>query len=388
MAINRLRSVPRRKSDLKTAGDAGAEVHSHREAFETRLIEAAAILNHVPLPAALWSRNRRLGVLNDLTRQLVGLWEDDLELTGSLWMDRIHPQDRDSVVAAWNRLQNDETKISCQYRFFPKHKTQEVWLKETSFWYHPRQGGAPAVWSFYTEEVTHKHKDFGETRNVRELLVGLTHEIGNNLQAIRGELDLLTLAGALPEQSSKTVIRGVDQIRKLTAEIAEYVSPPPLQLRSEDLALVLAEVIRVSERQLAEHGIELTVMLREPLPRLRLDWQFRSALKRVIEFSCALLPQGGKLQIEAGLRWVEDDRYVELKLINASPTHLNVEGNDVFRPFLKVNDCRIGLSMAVARQALRRHFGKIAFRQEHRNRGVFSILIKVRPENGLSQPNV
>ena len=234
----------------------------------------------------------------------------------------------------------------------------------------------------------HGCEDFAEIRNIPELLDALTHEIHNNLQAIRGELDLLTLSGALPEPSSKTVVRGVDQIRKLTAEIAEYLSPPPLQLRSEDLALVLAEVIRVSERQLAEHGIELTVMLRDPLPRLRLDWQFRSALKRVIEFSCALLPQGGKLQIEAGLRWLEDDRYVELKLINASPTHLNVEGNDVFRPFLRVNECRIGLSMAVARQAMRRHFGKIAFRQEQRNRGVFSILIKVPPENGLPQANV
>src|SRR5919106_1817630 len=230
----------------------------------------------------------------------------------------------------------------------------------------------------------HGCEDFAQIRNVRELLVGLTHEIGNNLQAIRGELDLLTLSGALPEQSAKTVIRGVRQIHNLTGEIAEYLSPPPLQLRSEDLALVLAEVIRVSESELAKHRIQLTVMLREPLPNLRLDWQFRSALKRVIEFSCALLPQGGELQIEAGLHWVGHDRYVQLQLINASPTQLNVEGNDVFRPFLKVNDCRVGLSMAVARQVLRRHFGKIAFRQEHRNRGVFSILIKVSPENGLS----
>ena len=237
-------------------------------------------------------------------------------------------------------------------------------------------------------EGLQEYKDFAETRNVRELLVGLTHEIGNNLQAIRSELDLLTLSGALPEQSSKTVIRSVQQIRKLTGEIAEYLSPPPLQLTSEDLALVLAEVIRVSERELAEHGIQLTVLLREPLPRLCLDWQFRSALKRVIEFSCALLPQGGQLQIEAGLHWVEHDRYVELKLINASPTQLNVEGNDVFRPFLKVNDCRVGLSMAVARQVLRRHFGKIAFRQEHRNRGVFSILIKVPAENKGPQASI
>jgi len=216
-------------------------------------------------------------------------------------------------------------------------------------------------------------------------LIGLTHEIGNHLQAIRGELDLLTLSGALPQQSSKSVAFGVQQIHKLTREITEYLSPPPLQLRAEDLAVVLAEVIRISERELAEHGIRMTVVVKEPLPRLQLDGQFRSALKRVLEFSCALLPEGGELKIEAGLHWMEGDRYVELSLINASPTYLNVPSNDVFRPFLKVNDCRVGLSMAVARQILRRHFGKIAFRQEHRDRGVFSILIKVPSDNGFLQ---
>jgi len=30
-------------------------------------------------------------------------------------------------------------------------------------------------------EGLQEYKDFAETRNVRELLVGLTHEIGNNL---------------------------------------------------------------------------------------------------------------------------------------------------------------------------------------------------------------
>ena len=45
-------------------------------------------------------------------------------------------------------------------------------------------------------EGLQEYKDFAETRNVRELLVGLTHEIGNSLQAIRSELDLLTLSGA------------------------------------------------------------------------------------------------------------------------------------------------------------------------------------------------
>lgn len=215
---------------------------------------------------------------------------------------------------------------------------------------------------------------------MRELLHGLTHEIGNILQAIRGELDLLRLAGALTQQSSKSIAHGFQQIRNISHEFQEYLSPPPPQLSSEDPAVVLTEVIRDSEQELADHGIQMAVMLREPLPKLPLDWQFRSALKRIIEFSCALLPQGGELRIEAGLQRIGEERFVEFNLVNASPTFLSLEEKDVFRPFLKVNDCCVGLSMALARQVLRRQLGKIAFRKQH-NRGVFSILMKV-PSGG------
>jgi hypothetical protein len=376
MAVNHhLRSVPGKKANPKTGGEVAPQVSANQES-KAAFDQAAAILSHVPFPAALWSRDRQWRVFNDLTRQLLGFCEHDFDSTGSLWMDRVHPDDQKDFFVAWNKLQNGEARISCQYRFLPRHKIREIRLRESAFLYHPREIAGPVVWSFYSDD-TPVEKEDTEIGHVRELLVGLTHEIGNSLQAISGELDLLMLTGALPQQSSKAMALGVQQIRKLTREISEYFAPAPQQVKSEDLAVLLTEVIRGSERELAEHGIHMTAVVKEPLPRLPLDSQFRSALTRVIDFSCALLPSGGELKIEAGLHWMQGDRYVELSLINASPTSLTVGSNDVFRPFLKVNECRVGLSLTVAREILRRRFGKIAFYQEHRNRGVFSILIKV-----------
>jgi nitrogen-specific signal transduction histidine kinase len=62
---------------------------------------------------------------------------------------------------------------------------------------------------------------------------------------------------------------------------------------------------------------------------------------------------------------------------------LEVDEKDVFRPFSNVNGHRLGLSMAVAQQILRRHYGEIAFRKEDSNRGVFSLLIRA-PESKKS----
>jgi signal transduction histidine kinase len=105
--------------------------------------------------------------------------------------------------------------------------------------------------------------------------------------------------------------------------------------------------------------------------------QFRSALERVLEFSRALLPQGGELEVEVGLREIDGQRYVELQVASSSATSLQVEEKDVFRPFLRVNNFQVGLGIALAHQILRRHHGKIFFQKENPHRGLFTILLRV-----------
>ncbi|HWP58360.1 MAG TPA: PAS domain-containing protein [Candidatus Acidoferrales bacterium] len=338
------------------------------------LLEAGTLLELIPYPGALWTRDRRLCVFNDAARQLTGFCEHDLRASDALWLERIPPRDRASFLAEWKRLQSGEKQISCSYRFLPKNRGSEIRLREVAVSY-PIPGDVPGVWSLYIEEPI--EEDLTSVQHVRELLRGLTHEIGNSLQAISGELDLLRLSGTLAPESSSTLARGVHQIRRLAREIEEYLSPPPLHLKLVDPATVLNEIIQSRQRELIAQGIQISVVLREPLPKVPLDEQFRSALDRVIDFSCALLPGGGELKIEAGIQRIGAADHIELTLLTASPTSITLEETDVFRPFLKINGCRVGLSMAVARQILRRHFGKIVFRKERSDRGVFSILIRV-----------
>ena len=79
----------------------------------------------------------------------------------------------------------------------------------------------------------------------------------------------------------------------------------------------------------------------------------------------------------------EGERYIELNIVSSSSTSLQVDERDVFRPFSNVNGYRLGLSMAVAQQILKRHYGEIVFRKEDSNRGVFSLLIRA-PESKKS----
>jgi K+-sensing histidine kinase KdpD len=346
------------------------------------LVDAGIILEVIPYPVALWSLDHRSCVFNHPTRELLGFSEDDFRHSSSLWTDRIHPQDRDAFVSAWKKLQAGEKKISCQYRFLPKDQTRALSLKETSVVHSRREQDALGIWSLYTEEAVFEN-EFTGAYPLRKLLGGLTHDIGNNLQTISGELELSRWSGVLSVESAEAMARGITQIRTLAHEIEEYLFPSKRRPRTEDPASLLSEVIQSKEKEMAAHGIRTGMIVKEALPKVPLDGQFDRALRGVIDFSRALLPQGGELKIEAGMRQREGERYIELNIVSSSSTSLDVDERDVFRPFSNINGYRLGLSMAVAQQILKRHYGEIVFRKEDSNRGVFSLLIRA-PESKKS----
>ena len=340
------------------------------------LIEAGTAIEFVPYPAALWSLDRHSCFFNDDARELLGFCEHDLKQDAALWLERIHPDDRKKFLRAWQSLQAGESRVSSRYRFHPKNRSQVLWLREASFLYASSGAEKPNVWTVYLEELASESL-FRGTGQVRNFVRGLTHEMGNNLQAIRGELDILRFSHAIPKDSAETIYRGINQVRRLVHEIEEYLFPSSVEPKTEDPASVLAEVIQSREKEMAAHGIRTGMKLKQSLPKVPLDLQFGRALTNVIDFSQALLSKGGELNIEAGVCRQDGENYIELKIVSSSDTSLQVEEGDVFRPFANVNGHRAGLSMAVAQQILKRHFGKIAFRKEQSNRGVFSLLIRV-----------
>ena len=347
--------------------------------------ESRSILSRLPFAAALWSPDRRHCAFNDSVSRLLGFCETDFEKQTSLWMERIHPQDRDAFSAAWRRIQSgDLNHASCHYRFLPRHQPTQIRVGEFLFSNSHQAEESQPVWSLYTEEPNFE-EDILESAQVCDLVHGLNHEIGNSLQAIKGEIDLLLLAGALPPQNANGISRGIERISELTSELNEYLTPLPFDSKREDPAVALRRVLDANFERLNERGIRITMDIKDPLPALALGADFQQAFKRIIDISLALLPKGGDLRIEARLRCVRESRFLELQVIHVSPSGLAVEETEIFRPYLKINQHRIGLTMVIARQLLRRHFGKIIFHKEQRNRGVFSISIKIPSDRAVCE---
>jgi hypothetical protein len=139
-----------------------------------------------------------------------------------------------------------------------------------------------------------------------------------------------------------------------------------------DLGSILEEVLQRMERELLRKGIRVTMEHRSPLPLIRLEsGQFRNALQRALEFFSTLLPQGGQLEIQAELKKLGDEHYVEVGI--ASPS----TSLDVFGPALQVEGHQAGLDIEPARRILSRYRDRVIFRKENPQRMAFTILLKV-----------
>jgi PAS domain-containing protein len=383
MAPDNVRSLRGKKQFQKSldSQESGQEPAEERNSvsFSRGFVDASLILDVIPYPVALWNLDHSAGIFNHPTRQLLGFSEEEFRQNSFLWTDRIHAEDREGFLSVWTKLREGQKNSSCHYRFLPKGRSAPLRLRENSIVHSRRESDALGVWSLYIEEPAFE-EEFTGAYPLRKLLRGLTHDIGNNLQTISGELELSRWSGVLSVESAEAMARGITQIRTLAHEIEEYLFPSTYRPRTEDPACLLTEVIQSKEKEMAAHGIKTGMIVKETLPKVPLDGQFDRALRGVIDFSRALLPQGGELQIEAGMRRREGERYIELNIVSSSATSLQVNENDVFRPFSNVNGYRLGLSMAVAQQILRRHYGDIVFRKEDSNRGVFSLLIRA-PES-------
>src|SRR5262245_21674857 len=137
MASNNVRSLRGRKPPHKSPNGEEPILTSKEEPnslslSSTSLINISIILEVIPYPVALWSLDHRSCMFNHPARQLFGFSEDEFLKSGSLWTDRIHPQDRDVFLAAWRRLQAGERRVACRYRFLPKNEARALCLRELS----------------------------------------------------------------------------------------------------------------------------------------------------------------------------------------------------------------------------------------------------------------
>ncbi|MFQ5850743.1 MAG: PAS domain-containing protein [Candidatus Binatia bacterium] len=346
---------------------------------------AGTVLDLMPCPIVIWDPDGLPLIFNHQVRQLTGFSSANFQEEPHLWMNRIDPRHRGLFSSAWNKLLGGEKMVSCDYRFLPNGDKKNIWLRDVSVSHRNSEGELQCITSAYSDisdlrarRQVSQEKAI-EARTV-EIIDGLIHEMQNNLQTIRIGFDLLRLDKGIPLES-QAIADGIEQANRSLQEVREYFMPSKTKYSEQDPMIILENVVRQMENELHSQGVRIRMIHHNPPTRVRLDLrQLHAALERVMAFVRALLPQGGELVIETSAQEVNNQRYVEFRVATSSSTSLEVEEKDLVRPFLRVNHRQVGLSIALARQIIHRHQGKIFFQKQSPHKGVFTILLKALPD--------
>lgn len=178
----------------------GAEKHAR---FAGVFTPVTALLDFAGAPAALWSEDRSVFLPNSAAADLFGSIHGAPLDDATLWRARIDPADRQRFAEFCEAVRAGGRRSICRYRFTPLGLDAAIDLQETAERLDPPRA-APVIVSRYAAN--------GECRR-------LAHQIGNQLQAARGELDLLRLSGALPERAAAAVLQPLEAVHELLQKI-------------------------------------------------------------------------------------------------------------------------------------------------------------------------
>jgi two-component system cell cycle sensor histidine kinase/response regulator CckA len=223
----------------------------------------------------------------------------------SIWINRIHAEDRGNVLAVEERFQKTRDLFQAEYRMFARDG-RVLWFRDEAVML-PTAEGQPRLMQGVMYDITERKRLEDQLRHSQKmeavglLAGGVAHDFNNLLMLIQAHNERLRAglaSGAPAQKESLGIEHAVTRAASLTGRLLAFSRKQVLQPKVMDLNEVLAEVAKMLDR-LIEKNIALRVT---PAPQL---WPVKADPGQVEQLIMNLavnardaMPQGGQLLIE------------------------------------------------------------------------------------------
>jgi PAS domain S-box-containing protein len=275
------------------------------------------------IPDIVWTAdaNRKLVYVSDSVEKILGYTAGELvQGEGTLWLDRIHPNDLPKVQLAYQMLFAKEEAFDLEYRI-RRRDGQWIWLQNRAPSTYMRDGTlcADGLLSEITqrkrvEEALQRAKDAAESANraKSQFLAGMSHELRTPLNAIIGFSEILgdQTFGDLNARQIKYASHILESGRHLLQLINDIldlskVEAGRLELTrtSFDLSRALQNVETIVKTLAHKKGVALRFEVAAALPPPFADEaKFKQIMYNLLSNAIKFTPEGGRVVVMAALQ--------------------------------------------------------------------------------------
>ena len=239
-------------------------------------------------------------------------------------------------------------------------------------------------------ELRHANQALFETQrslatSERQALAGqmaasLAHEIGTPLNAISGHVQLIAKTLPQDEKTQRRLKIISSQIEQITATVKDLLVATRqlrITMRPLDINSLIQETLALTEPVLDSRGILVKSELAENLPLVLGDGdRLRQVLLNLINNSIDAMPHGGRLMLRSSMNSINDDN--QQVLVEIRDTGCGIEPEDLDRIFEPMFTTKrigegVGLGLAICRETIEEHDGRITARSESQYGTTFTI---------------
>jgi two-component system cell cycle sensor histidine kinase/response regulator CckA len=221
------------------------------------------------------------------------------------WINRIHPEDRESTLAAEERFQKNRDLYQAEYRMFARDG-RVLWFRDEAVML-PSVADQPCLMQGVMYDITERKRLEDQLLHSQKmeavglLAGGVAHDFNNLLMLIQAHNERLR-GGLAPDAPTQKEFQGIEhavsRAASLTGRLLAFSRKQVLQPQVMDLNGVLTEVAKMLDR-LIEKNIALRVVPGARLWRVKADpGQVEQLIMNLAVNARDAMPQGGQLVIE------------------------------------------------------------------------------------------
>jgi signal transduction histidine kinase len=215
---------------------------------------------------------------------------------------------------------------------------------------------------------------------IGRLTSGVGHEVKNPINAIVVHVELLksklTGAGAPAIRHLEIIEAEIHRLDRVVQLLADFSRPVELQLREQDLAPVIGDVMALATAELSTHNVTLEshMPLKPLVANVDADL-LKQAVLNVIQNGAQAMPEGGTLRVILE----EQRKFAVLRIADEGPGIPDDIREKIFDLYFTTKSGGSGIGLAMTYRILQLHYGSIEVQSTQGQGSEFLLRIPLAP---------